>query len=195
MVAVAHVQPPAWPPGVSAEWWEQFEAPPGYRAEVIQGEIVLSPSPVFRHQVVATRLGSMLGEACPDGYVAAVDMEWRLDAAGLVAQAPQPDVIVVKPIGSGFETPPLLAVEVLSPSDDRSILGGDLTRFDGKAIDYRRNGLEFLLVVQPELEVVFLLAADDEDWREIARARGDHMFGTELPFPMRFRPRDLVKLG
>jgi Uma2 family endonuclease len=183
------------PPEIQVDWWEQFANPPGYRAEIIQGELVVSPSPVFRHQIAVTRLSSLLDEASPKGYVAVADMEWRLAEAGVVASAPWPDVMVVRPAGNGFATPPLLAVEVLSPSDDQTLLGG-LTRFEGKAADYHQNGLRYLLVVQPDPQVVFLLVADDDenDWTEMARAVGDEVFETDVPFPFSLQPKGLVAL-
>ncbi|MFC3491110.1 Uma2 family endonuclease [Glycomyces rhizosphaerae] len=36
--------------------WESLEVPPGFRAEIIRGEILLSPSPTNRHSHICARL-------------------------------------------------------------------------------------------------------------------------------------------
>ena len=99
-------------PAVSADWWDAFEDPPGMRAEVIRGELVLSPSPSRVHQRAILRLQIILQDACPAGYEALSDLEWRFDDRGRVAQAPRPDVLVVPTGPTGpVKDPPLLVVE------------------------------------------------------------------------------------
>lgn len=41
--------------------WENLEVPPGFRAEIIRGDIVLSPSPTNRHSHICSRLIRSLG--------------------------------------------------------------------------------------------------------------------------------------
>ncbi|MDT0200356.1 Uma2 family endonuclease [Nocardioides sp. AE5] len=41
----------------------------GNRYELIEGEIVMSPSPRMRHQVIAANLFTLLREACPENLL------------------------------------------------------------------------------------------------------------------------------
>lgn len=146
MTAAPPAQAPAPLPGVlPAAWWEHFEDPDGYRAEIIREHLSLAPSAPFEHNRVLTKLLVQLEPQLPEGYVALVDTEWRLLVEGRVASAPRPDLMVV-PDRPGPIEAPLLAVEVLSPSDHEHFLDG-LTRIEAKRLDYASNGLEHYLEV------------------------------------------------
>lgn len=141
--------------GVPEAWWDALEDPEGYRLEVVQGELVMTPSPNLVHQRVVGRLWRVLADACPDNYEALSDLEWKLPVAGAVAQAPRPDLLVVP---SGIEAvteAPLLVVEVLSKSDYAKLSTGQ-TRIEGKRGDYAasevRDYVEIDLTTQtPEI--------------------------------------------
>jgi Uma2 family endonuclease len=91
--------------------------PEGLRAELIDGELCKEPSPRFGHQEIAKRILFALS-----GHVEA----WRLQMAPLDVHIDnwnilQPDVLVLAEHGrpapdEWVEVPPLLVVEVLSPS-------------------------------------------------------------------------------
>ena len=112
-----HVDDPRLAEGIGADWWERFEPPPGRRAEIIRGELVLSPSPGVPHAIAATRLTHMLEEFIPAHLIVVQNLEWRLVEKGCVAQAPIPDLSVIPLSGEDAFPQPLLAVEILSPSD------------------------------------------------------------------------------
>ena len=88
----------------------------GRRYELIDGVLIVSPAPGTRHQTMVIKLGGLLDTACPDEFVvlAAPYAVHHGDEIEL-----QPDVLVGR-----FEDftekdlpkPPVLAVEVLSPS-------------------------------------------------------------------------------
>lgn len=178
---------------VPEAWWEEFEDPPGMRAEVIGGELVLSPSPSDAHQWAVVCLLAALAPGCPDGWLALPDVEWRLTSGGLVAQAPRPDVLVVRKHRNLAEVP-LLAVEVISPSDLRRLTTHRALRIDAKINDYMRNGLRFFLEVRLDELSATLLSLDPtaEGDRVLAAAVGDEILVADTPFPFTLRPSDLV---
>lgn len=176
--------------GVPSAWWDDFTDPPGYRAEVIRGELVLSPSPGRPHQRALRKLLFLLSEACPDGFEVLPDIEWRLDYGTRVAQAPRPDLVVV-PLAEGPISAPLLAVEILSKSDNRPLERSRLSRLEGKQLDYAENGLAHLLLVSTAGAWAQLLVPVKGGWAELVSAEGDDRFSVVEPFAFEFRPSDL----
>ena len=107
--------------GISVGDWDRLEVPEGYRAEVIAGELVVSPSAPPRHGAAQAVLTALLVAAVPPGLVVLVDTEWQVAQSGLVAAAPRPDILVVEAAAiaddTRFTSTPVLAVEILSQSD------------------------------------------------------------------------------
>lgn len=189
MAAVAHVTESD--PGIPAAWWDEFTDPPGYRAEVVRGELVVSPSPGRAHQRALIELGMILRESCPEGFEVLPDIEWRLDRGGVVAQAPRPDLVVVRVADGPIADVPLLAVEILSRSDHRPLERSRQTRLEGKQLDYAQNGLKHLLVVSTDAPWVQLFMPAPGGWAEVASAERDELFSVTEPFAFSLRPRDL----
>lgn len=46
--------------------WETLDVPPGFRAEIIEGDIVLSPSPTSRHSLIFAELSGQLWSLASD---------------------------------------------------------------------------------------------------------------------------------
>ena len=88
----------------------------GHRYELIDGVLVVTPSPVPVHQRVVTRLSHALSASAPPGYeVFVAPLDIRLAADTVV----QPDILVAGAASiteRRIEGAPVLAVEVLSPS-------------------------------------------------------------------------------
>jgi Uma2 family endonuclease len=192
MVAVTHDDPAVPPHWITVEEWDLFGdwLPPHYRAEIIRGELALSASPNRSHQNCVTGLILALAPHLPEGYQTVPDLEWRLDHEGYVARAPRPDLIVAPKSQEPITAPPLLAIEILSPSDDRPLEfeGTHLSRIAGKVLDYRQGGLRWYLeisLVEPYVRLVDLTTD-----RLIAKATDE--FSTEVPFPFGFRLSDLL---
>lgn len=88
----------------------------GHRYELVDGALVVTPSPKLPHQRAVLRLGAALLAACPSScevFVAPVDVTLAPDTVV------QPDVLVVRreqALGTVLDGAPLLAVEILSPS-------------------------------------------------------------------------------
>ena len=102
----------------------------------------------------------------------------------------QPDVLVARQADftdRDLSTAPLLAVEVLSPST-RLI---DLTL---KKAAYERMGTASFWVVDPRVPEIRAFELDPQapEYRDVARVAGDDEFVASQPFPVRFRPAELL---
>src|SRR5215469_12853904 len=87
----------------------------GRRYELLDGVLIVSPRPTTIHQYVAFRLAKVLDDACPDDLCVMPEPAVEL--------GPQtefdPDLVVVRKqqvVGAKMTEPPLLVVEVRSPS-------------------------------------------------------------------------------
>ncbi|HWD83105.1 MAG TPA: Uma2 family endonuclease, partial [Kribbella sp.] len=91
----------------------------GRRHELIDGVLLVTPAPVIRHQIIASNLNDVLKQACPADLrvlFAPVDVVLATDTVL------QPDLLVAARESfteDDLPGPPLLAVEVLSPSTRR----------------------------------------------------------------------------
>src|SRR5258708_37556088 len=74
-------------PPVLAEEWDALVALEGYRIEIVQGELVVSPGVALRHGRAQTELTVLLRAAMPDAFRAVFGVEWRFDVHGVVAMA------------------------------------------------------------------------------------------------------------
>ena len=129
------------------------DAPPGERWELVDGEVLVTPSPHWMHQRIVTRLLVLLvryvnDQSIGDAFVSPLDVKLE---PGLVLQ---PDLLVV-PTGelrqpSDVIRRLLLAVEVVSPSSARH----DRVR---KRPHYQRNRV-------PEYWIVDDTSATIERW-------------------------------
>jgi Uma2 family endonuclease len=99
----------------------EYRAPSGYRDELLDGEVVLSPSASRQHQDLCERILEILKTAVSEEYVVRWDTTFQLGET----EGPRPDVFVIDkkrwiaadshggyPLGS-----PQIAVEVKSPSN------------------------------------------------------------------------------
>lgn len=111
------------PRPITIEQYEQFDGYPGLRDELVYGRIVMNPQPKPRHQQVRKNVEGWLDQACQGtDYLVNGDTNIKFPAFDSM---PAPDVFVVakrvwrQAIDSDdyLDTPPLLVVEVLSPSN------------------------------------------------------------------------------
>lgn len=155
----------------------------GYRYEVVDGELLVSPSPAWRHQLLISRLLPYLIDYLRQFGLAETlitspaDITWGQhpkDAEDLV----QPDVFVIQRRGtihSWLDVSMLeLAIEIVSPSSGRA----DRVV---KRMTYQRHGVKTYWVVDPDARVVEVWTPDDDrpviatdtlTWRH-AHAPGD----------------------
>lgn len=190
--------------GIPEAWWESIEPPPSHTIEIIRGELVVTPSPTPDHVFAQTGLLLALQQGVPDGYIAVHGLVWRLAVAGVVAAAPQPDLMVVERVKglTAITKPPLLAVEVLSPSDLQALPDG-LTRIEGKRLDYAANGLvhylEVDLLQDPPIIACYKFEPNTTSrWdvhpntiRVVRLVEGDERLVCDEPFHFELVPSDL----
>ena len=180
---------------VRANDWDAFEVPEGYRAEIIQGQLDVTPGVSIGHGRAQVSLAALFHRTIPTGYVSVFGIEWRFEERGYVAMAPIPDLMVIQRSleGTFIDHAPLLAVEVLSPSDS-NLLGNGMTRREGKLADYGEHGLaDFLEVdvtVSPVVAVRYEL--DGQRLLEVDRVVGTDLLQAVRPFDYEFCPQGLV---
>ena len=186
MVAVTIAE--AWPAAGRSFTVAELDRMPddGRRYELLDGVLVVSPRPALPHQVVASRLAFALGQACP------ADLQVVAEPAVMVSADTEfdPDIAVARLAdlgGSKIIRPPLLAVEVRSPST--ALL--DLNR---KKIAYQRFGVESYWIVVPDLEKPELIAFELRDgcYEQVAHVMEDESFRAARPYVVEVVPSRLV---
>jgi Uma2 family endonuclease len=161
----------------------------GWRHELVDGALVMTPTPRWRHQSANVRLLVALDAACPDDLRVVMAPFYVVLAPDTVVQ---PDLLVA-PRAAITETElqgaPLLAVEVLSPSTPHIDLGLKRRR-------YAAAGCPAYWVVDPGTAGVepsmtaFVL--EDGEYVEAAACRGDEPLTVASPYPVRVVPSELV---
>lgn len=166
----------------AADYFAMATPDDGQRYELIDGVLVVSPSPFVPHQRVSRQLLDALSAACPahlELFHAPLDV--RLSNDTVV----QPDILVVRAAdatGKRLSGIPLLAVEILSDSTR----GSDLLL---KRSRYERAGVPTYWVVDPTtLELKVLELRDRDEYTQVAHADlGAEPFSVDLPFPVTLR--------
>lgn len=157
----------------------------GNRYELIDGVLIVSPSPRTAHQRAVVNLVRTLDAVVPDElWVMVAPLDVILGADTWV----EPDVLVARK-GDFDEkrlpVPPLLAVEVLSPSTA-------LTDLNVKHDRYRRAGVPSYWVVDPEAMRLVAWELRGEEYVEVADVGPDGEWTASQPFPVTVRPGRLL---
>lgn len=158
----------------------------GHRYELIEGTLLVSPSPVTLHQRACHRLQLLLDAACPPELeVLPGPVDVVLGPGTLLI----PDVVIAHSADVGVarfegDALPLMVVEVLSPSS-RII---DPTT---KRIAYREGGIGAYLIADPQTPSVRFIRWDGDTERE-AFAAGRKALTIDWPVHVEVRPADLV---
>jgi Uma2 family endonuclease len=135
--------------------------PEGTRAELIEGELLMSPSPRERHQTAVLNLASLLRQhalSTHAGRVFVAPFDVHLPSGSIV----QPDVVFVSSARLSivqdwiFGAPDLL-IEVLSPD------GLERDRLVKRRL-YAENGVREYWLVDPEERTVEVLVLDGAQW-------------------------------
>lgn len=143
--------------------------PEGTLAQLIDGEIVMSPSPNVLHQHIVTELSFQLKRFVAErglGVVLVAPIDVRFSESLTL----QPDVVFVARERLGIlgenrlEGAPDLVAEVLSPSTGYY----DLTK---KREIYERAGVQEYWIVDPERRTVEVLALEADGYRTAAHER------------------------
>ena len=177
-----------WPARVDGEWTvEMLETLPddGLRYELVDGTLIVSPSPVPRHQRALLRLAILLSAVCPpDHEVFVAPLDWQPDHRTSL----EPDLLVVRKHRIGpkniTETPSLV-IEVLSPGSariDRRL----------KASRYAEGGIAQYWIVDPRAPSVEIYDLADGEYRLTAQGRDDEIVTVAAPLALSVVPRDLI---
>jgi len=154
----------------------------GYRREVIEGRLIVTPSPIGEHQDAAARLWSLLDRHRPAGFrVMIAPYDWR-PAGG---DSLQPDLMVIReedhnPKGFQLATP-LLVIEILSPSTMIYDKGDKRKR-------YETLGVPTYWIVDPVAPSFTALQLKTGRYVEVARVTGSETYEADLPYPVTVVP-------
>jgi Uma2 family endonuclease len=149
--------------------------------EWYDGMRVVNP-PTNRHQMAAMQLAWLLKAVLPAGEVVLVEAGWRTEEADF-----RPDIQVVpaEAIGDSVSIePPLLVVEVLSPSNREA----DLVI---KRAKYARAGLPWYWVVDLVADELVVFRNEGGELVEVQRLRGGSSASTVGPYVIAVDPATL----
>jgi Uma2 family endonuclease len=157
----------------------------GHRYELLDGTLLVTPSPNFNHQNCALSLAVLLrAAASPDQVVVIAPFDWLIGPRTSF----EPDVLVARRADVGernLPRPPLLAVEVLSPSTRRI----DLVL---KRDAYAAAGVPAYWIVDPEVPSLTALRLEAGAYVEEAVVAGTDTFAASSPFPVTVVPARLL---
>lgn len=158
----------------------------GHRYELIDGTLIVTPAPSWRHQRAVARLLKTLMDAVPDDglEVLAAPFDVRLADDTVL----QPDVLachVTDLTQRNLPVAPLLAIEVLSPSTR-------LVDLNLKRARYEAAGSDSYWVVDPTAPSITAWELRGGTYVEVSSVTGGEVFTATHPFPVALAPRDLV---
>jgi Uma2 family endonuclease len=157
----------------------------GMRYELVDGILLVTPSPLPLHQTAVLELAVALRQSCPDDlkvFVAPTDFR------PTPHRSLQPDVLVCHRADVGptaIEKPLLLAVEVLSPATRAK----DLVL---KRRLYEEAGVGAYWIFDPAKAQLTVLALTGGTYDEQTVVTGHAVFEAEFPFAVRIVPAGLV---
>ena len=149
------------------------------RLELIEGEIIVTPSPSLMHQIVVHRLDVLLDRAIVEaglGLVIGAPFDVFLDEQNV----PQPDLMVVlrdreQVLGAvRLESAPSLAMEIISPS---SATKDRVTKRDL----YARHGVPEYWLVDPDAETVTIFCDPREGRYRTEQTTSDVAISATIP--------------
>jgi Uma2 family endonuclease len=183
VVTIAEAWPAAGRPFTVAELDRMPDD--GRRYELLNGALVVSPRPTTIHQVVAGRLYGVLSSTCPEDLCVVPE-----PAVMLGSQTEfDPDLVVVRMDqigGAKFTEPPLLVIEIRSPST--ALI--DLNR---KKAAYERFGVPSYWILNPDPPQPELTVFELRDDGYAAAAKPSAPFTTDRPFAASIDLTDLTR--
>jgi Uma2 family endonuclease len=155
-------------------------------SEMLDGTVVVRPSPGFGHADAVLTLAGVLRAAAPPGLrVLTAPFPVRLGRQTEL----RPDLLVARYadlLRDELTVPPLLVVEVRSPASD-------LVDRSLKRSVCARHGIAGYWLVDPETPALTALELDEAgDYRTVADVVGAEVFAPSRPFPVRVSPLALV---
>ena len=161
----------------------------GWRHELVDGALVMTPAPRWRHQSAVGRLFVALDAACPsDLRVVVAPFSVVLGPDTVV----QPDLLVATRSAiteTELAGAPLLVGEVLSPSTTHIDLGLKRARYEAAGCPSYWVVVPGSPTLAPSVRVWDL---QDGRYAEVGSAAGDSPLELSSPYPIRVVPADLV---
>jgi len=185
---VAMTAAPAQGPPLSRPFtWADLETMPddGHRYELIDGALIVTPAPSWRHQRGVLELAVALRAKCPS------DLEILVAPFDVVLAADtvvQPDILVTsrdKFTEKALHGPPLLAIEILSPSTRRI----DLLL---KRSWYEAAGCASYWLLDPDTEQLTAWELRAGAYELAGEAAGNESVTLTAPFPVTIVPARLL---
>lgn len=154
--------------------------------QILDGALVVTPPPGTSHQAVSGELFALLRQAArPAGFrVFSAPIAWRIGPG----QIPEPDLIVASSdvvTERAVEGPPVLVVEILSPS-------GKARDLIEKRRIYAEGQAPWYWILDPSEPSLLVLHLVVDTFVEEAVVKGLEAYETDLPFPIRVVPAELL---
>ena len=158
----------------------------GFRYELVDGVLLVSPSPLVPHQLALSELLFRLRAAAPAHLrVLAAPLDITFSRTRLL----QPDIVVLHEdqlTGPKVDGIPVLAVEVLSQSTRAT----DMTL---KRHVLEQAGVPSYWLLDTEVPALSVLELFDDAYRDVAHVQGNEAYDAIAPFPVRIVPADLAR--
>jgi Uma2 family endonuclease len=158
----------------------------GFRYELFDGVLIVSPSPFMPHQRAARALFRLLDHACPpelEVFFAPFDFQPTRKRSF------QPDLMVVRSTDlreeEALTLPPVLNVEILSKGS-RS-----LDRVFKRDM-YATSGVDNYWIFDPKALEFVALARKGVRYDEVATAKGDERIVVEQPYRVEICPAEIA---
>jgi Uma2 family endonuclease len=168
--------------------WDDLQRTPedGLRYELVDGVLLVSPAPNHVHQRVVSNLIGLLRDALVPGLeVLTAPFDWYVSETTVF----EPDVLVVRTsdlTDRWLGAPPVLAVEVLSPSTRLRDLGLKRRAYEG-------CGLDWYWVVDPVEPRLAVLRRDKGRYVEEAVVDGGGEYLADEPLTVDVLPAVLIE--
>ena len=158
----------------------------GLRHELIDGHFVMSPAPGSDHQTLAMRLAALIDQTVRGTHLKVLAAPYDV---ALGPHVVEPDVLVAPKAdftAMDLPVPPLLVIEVLSPST-RHLDSGR------KREIYAEAGVAHYWIVDPDEPAITTYALVGGGYRQTAQAVGDQTLHVQHPFVLALSPADLLR--
>lgn len=161
------------------------------RYELVAGRLDVSPAPKPAHSRVEHRLAVHLESVCPDDIEIFQGTGIDFNARRTHHRIPDLSLFKAQSIPAKyFETPPVLAVEVVSPEST-------FRDHHTKEQEYAEFGIDSYWTITPHPfdPSIIEFRLDGTEYRMISEAVGREPFETDAPFPVKLVPHWLTADG
>ena len=157
----------------------------GLRHELIDGQFVMTPAPGTAHQIIAASFVEILRPLVRGTELRVLSSPYDVVLGPHVVE---PDVVVAPRAaftGKDLTAPPLLVIEILSPSTRHLDYGR-------KREIYAEAGVRHYWIVDPDEPAITTYELVDGDCRKAAHASGDETLEAHQPVPLSITPAELL---